>query len=72
MGRIGKVRITADYAYDVNGNMVKDLNKDIVTSAGTNGITYNHLNLPEAITIKKDVSSNKGTITYTTVLTEIN
>ncbi len=33
-----------DYEYDHNGNMIKDLNKDIVS------ITYNHLNLPEVIT----------------------
>jgi RHS repeat-associated protein len=32
-----------DYAYDANGNMTKDLNKDIVN------ITYNHLNLPEVV-----------------------
>nr|MBA2746628.1 hypothetical protein [Flavisolibacter sp.] len=56
---------TVDYSYDENGNMVKDLNKDIITSAGANGIVYNHLNLPQTITVKKDASSNKGTITYT-------
>ncbi|MEL6558330.1 MAG: DUF6443 domain-containing protein [Bacteroidota bacterium] len=33
-----------DYAYDANGNMTKDLNKDIVN------IAYNHLNLPERVT----------------------
>jgi RHS repeat-associated protein len=32
-----------DYQYDPNGNMTKDLNKDIVK------ITYNHLNLPETV-----------------------
>jgi len=32
-----------DYWYDVNGNMIKDDNKDITS------ITYNHLNLPNRI-----------------------
>ncbi len=47
-----------DYAYDSNGNMTQDLNKDI------NGgdITYNHLNLPERIEFSNN--ANK-TITYT-------
>ncbi|HEX7845452.1 MAG TPA: RHS repeat-associated core domain-containing protein [Chitinophagaceae bacterium] len=54
-----------DYTYDVNGNMVKDLNKDIQTYSGGNGIAYNHLNLPQTITVKKDGSNNKGTIEYT-------
>ncbi|MEX6688859.1 DUF6443 domain-containing protein [Danxiaibacter flavus] len=47
-----------DYSYDGNGNMVKDLNKDIGTTAA-GGIVYNHLNLPWQITVQ-----NKGTITY--------
>ncbi|MCW3467948.1 DUF6443 domain-containing protein [Chitinophaga nivalis] len=42
-----------DYDYDVNGNLVKDLNKSI------SAITYNHLNLPVLITM-----DNKGTIAY--------
>ncbi|MBA5630381.1 DUF6443 domain-containing protein [Moheibacter lacus] len=33
-----------DYTYDANGNMISDLNKAIAS------ITYNHLNLPKAIT----------------------
>ena len=33
-----------DYAYDDNGNMTMDYNKDIT------GISYNHLNLPETVT----------------------
>jgi RHS repeat-associated protein len=44
---------TDDYSYDPNGNMVVDNNK------GISNITYNHLNLPEVITI-----TGKGTITY--------
>ena len=43
-----------DYTYDVNGNMNADNNKDITS------ITYNHLNLPQTITIV-----NKGSIEYT-------
>jgi RHS repeat-associated protein len=42
-----------DYSYDPNGNLVVDNNKAI------SSITYNHLNLPEVITI-----TGKGTITY--------
>jgi RHS repeat-associated protein len=43
-----------DYDYDVNGNMTTDNNKNI------SSIQYNHLNLPQTITV-----TNKGTITYT-------
>lgn len=42
-----------DYDYDVDGNMVSDLNKDITN------ITYNFLNLPEHITVQ-----GKGSISY--------
>lgn len=42
-----------DYAYDLNGNLTKDLNKSIAS------ITYNHLNLPELITV-----TGKGSIRY--------
>ncbi|MET3878878.1 DUF6443 domain-containing protein [Chitinophaga sp. OAE865] len=44
---------TADYTYDANGNLTKDNNKNITA------ITYNHLNLPESITI-----TGKGVIKY--------
>jgi RHS repeat-associated protein len=54
-----------DYTYDNNGNMLKDFNKDIVSFDGSNGIIYNHLNLPSVITVKASASVNKGTITYT-------
>jgi len=46
-----------DYTYDANGNMLKDLNKDIGT-ATANGISYNYLNLPKQVTFAK------GTIQY--------
>ncbi|GEP97522.1 hypothetical protein CCY01nite_37820 [Chitinophaga cymbidii] len=43
----------SDYLYDSNGNLTKDDNKNI------SGIRYNHLDLPEEITV-----TGKGTITY--------
>ena len=42
---------TDDYSYDVNGNMVSDLNKNI------SSIIYNHLNLPQQINV-----TGKGSI----------
>jgi RHS repeat-associated protein len=59
-----KTGSTIDYTYDANGNMVKDLNKDIVGYNGANGIDYNHLNLASKVTVKKDGVSNKGTVEY--------
>jgi RHS repeat-associated protein len=53
-----------DYTYDVDGNMVKDLNKDI-DDATTDGITYNYMHLPTLIKVKKTATTSKGTITYT-------
>jgi len=44
---------TADYNYDVNGNVTVDSNKAI------SSITYNYLNLPATITV-----TGKGTIEY--------
>jgi RHS repeat-associated protein len=47
-----------DYLYDANGNMVVDKNKNITE------ITYNHLNLPETVSIN-DGGVQVGTISYT-------
>jgi len=47
-----------DYLYDVNGNMIEDKNKGIVS------IDYNHLNLPTKIQIENDLSSNINYIYY--------
>lgn len=59
-----KTSTTVDYTYDLNGNVVKDFNKDIVTPSGADGLVYNHLNLVSFVTFKKDALSNKGTIAY--------
>lgn len=53
---------TTDYLYDPNGNLNKDLNKDIGTEL-LDGIKYNHLNLPWQITFQK-AGGEKGVITY--------
>ena len=42
-----------EYVYDANGNLIKDLNKNITS------ITYNYLNLPNIITF-----ADGNTITY--------
>jgi RHS repeat-associated protein len=59
-----KTNSTTDYTYDANGNLVKDLNKDIVTYGGNNGIVYNHLNLPQTVTVRNS-NGDKGRIEYT-------
>lgn len=46
-----------DYEYDGNGNLVRDLNKGIGT-ASTEGIEYNHLNLPT------NIVTSSGNISY--------
>lgn len=51
-----------DYAYDLNGNMIQDKNKNLILSAGQS-ITYNHLNLPEKVT-KYGTNNNFDNIVY--------
>ena len=62
---------TDDYGYDMNGNMITDLNKGINGNTGINQsssgpIEYNHLNLPWKITVTDDVNpaTTKGIITF--------
>jgi RHS repeat-associated protein len=59
-----KTTATVDYTYDANGNLKKDLNKDIGMAA-LEDIVYNHLNLPQSITVRTTGGAVKGTITYT-------
>ncbi|WP_348701159.1 RHS repeat domain-containing protein [Leeuwenhoekiella blandensis] len=51
-----------DYTYDVNGNLKTDTNKGITNSPS--GFIYNHLNLPESVTISSDMGDGTGTISY--------
>lgn len=60
---------TDDYGYDLNGNLITDLNKGINGSTGINqasggAIAYNHLNLPWRVTMRDESNNIKGTITY--------
>lgn len=54
-----------DYTYDANGNMVTDLNKGLTDwfTPGSQGIRYNHLNLPEFIDATNGMAYQK-TITF--------
>ncbi|HET8885635.1 MAG TPA: DUF6443 domain-containing protein [Salinimicrobium sp.] len=44
-----------DYAYDINGNLISDLNK------GVTSVLYNHLNMPTKITV---TGANAGVLDY--------
>jgi RHS repeat-associated protein len=59
-----KTNTATDYVYDANGNLIKDRNKDI-GDGSNNGIIYNHLNLPQTITVRTTAGAVKGTINYT-------
>lgn len=62
---------TDEYDYDANGNMTKDLNKEIVT------ISYNSLNLPDTFQLKDghmlsyvyDASGRKEQVNRVTMVT---
>ncbi len=60
MASLGGTKMVSavDYAYDNNGNLTKDLNKDIDDDT-YDGIEYNYLNLPAKIRVK-----NKGTVEF--------
>ncbi len=59
-----KTSAATDYTYDGNGNLKKDRNKDI-GDGSNDGIVYNHLNLPQTITVRTAGGAIKGTINYT-------
>lgn len=59
-----KTSTTVDYTYDANGNLKRDYNKDI-GNVSNDGIVYNHLNLPQIVTVRTTGGAVKGTITYT-------
>ncbi|MDO6433297.1 RHS repeat-associated core domain-containing protein [Flavitalea sp. BT771] len=58
----GKTNTAIDYVYDINGNMTRDMNKDIGNQS-TDGIIYNYLNLPWQVKVRS-ATGTKGTITY--------
>ena len=49
------VKQANEYTYDANGNLTKDLNK------GITNISYNCLNLPNAVTFSDDTYGADGT-----------
>jgi YD repeat-containing protein len=54
-----QVSYEIEYEYNANGSMVKDRNK------GITNIVYNHLNLPEQITINNSLVEGTNNYTYT-------
>jgi len=59
-----KTTATEDYTYDANGNLTRDYNKDVATAANGAGVSYNHLNLPTLIQVKKQGGGLAGDIEY--------
>jgi hypothetical protein len=60
---------TTDYGYDVNGNLVTDLNRRIGTATGVNltstpAIRYNHLNQLDRVRQRAADGTTKGDIEY--------
>ena len=71
LGDFSNKNTADDYGYDLNGNMITDLNKKITGNTGIDlpasggGISYNFLNLPWQVTVKNDAGTAvKGIITY--------
>jgi hypothetical protein len=56
---------TIEYEYNANGAMVKDLSKGITE------IKYNHLNLPEQVTISSPLTEATNEYTYTAIGTKL-
>ena len=48
-----------DYAYDVNGNLISDYNKSILTNQSGDGIQYNYMDLVTLVNVNQ-----KGTVKY--------
>ncbi|PXV59420.1 RHS repeat-associated protein [Dysgonomonas alginatilytica] len=65
---------TAEYTFNQNGAMTKDLNKGIVSKSGTSqldGISYNVLNLPREMVINNTEVKAKNYYTYTATGTKL-